>query len=76
MKLKSYLTEQRVSYADFAQQIGVANAGVVAKYIDGSRIPRASILRRITLVTGGAVQLNDFFDPPADKAPTDQVEAA
>jgi hypothetical protein len=75
-KLKSYLTDRRIAYAEFARMIGVANAGVVQKYIDGSRMPRAAIMRNIIRVTDGELQANDFLGLPADAMPTDQAEAA
>lgn len=62
-----------MSAAEFARRIGVANAGVVAKYLNGERVPRRSIMREIVRVTEGDVQPNDFFDIPADETPTDQA---
>ncbi|MFC0305315.1 helix-turn-helix domain-containing protein [Rhizorhabdus histidinilytica] len=75
-KLKAYLTDQRISYSEFAQMIGVANAGVVQKYIDGSRTPRPTIMRNIVRVTEGHLQPNDFFELGAADNPTDQAQAA
>jgi len=73
MQLKSYLKDRRLSAAEFGRQIGVANGGVVAKYLNGDRVPRPSIMREIVRVTNGQVRPDDFFDIPADEKPTDQV---
>lgn len=61
MLLKDYLAEVSVTYDEFAKRIGVANAGVVAKYVTGRRTPRARFMSAITRETGGKVQPNDFF---------------
>lgn len=66
MQLTQYLRDNRLTLAQFASAIGVANAGVVAKYVDGSRTPRPAIMREIARVTNGLVQPNDFFAVSTD----------
>lgn len=75
MDLKTFLAGRKMSITDFARLIGVSNPGVVAKYVNRTRIPRPAIMREIARVTEGAVQPNDFFTP-ADEMPTDQAKAA
>lgn len=60
MKLKSYLREAQISYGEFAQRVGAANAGVVAKWIAGDRFPRGKFLEAIRIATDGKVLANDF----------------
>ena len=76
MDLKAFLTDRKMSITDFARLIGVSNPGVVAKYVNRTRVPRPAIMREIARVTDGAVQPNDFIAPPADEMPTDQARAA
>lgn len=61
MQLSSYLEAQKITYADFAAQIGAANAGVVHKYASGKRYPRKKFLQAIIRETDGAVTANDFL---------------
>jgi len=63
MHLKDYLAAANITYADFANRIGVANAGVVGKYACGKRVPRPRFMAAIARETRGAVQANDFFAP-------------
>lgn len=58
--LGRYLSEQGITQAQFAEQIGVEQP-TVARYV-GGRVPEPSVLRKIVEATGGAVQPNDFFD--------------
>ncbi|WP_294390377.1 hypothetical protein [uncultured Sphingomonas sp.] len=60
MDLKTYLAAERIPYRTFADQIGVANPGVIAKYCSGARFPRPKILAAITRETSGKVTANDF----------------
>ncbi len=61
MQLKDYLVEADLTYDEFAKQIGAANAGVVAKYVAGRRVPRPQFMTAIAKATDGKVQPNDFF---------------
>lgn len=63
MQLGSYLEETGVTYSDFASRIGVANASVVARYVNG-RVPRdKDVMAAIVRETDGRVQPADFFAP-------------
>lgn len=62
MKLQTYLTERRISYADFAVRVGAANRSVIAKWVAGTRVPRQRFMAAIVRETGGEVQPNDFLD--------------
>ena len=61
MKLGTYLALSRIKYDDFAERIGVANAGVISKYVTGQRYPRRKFLEAIVRETDGDVQPNDFL---------------
>lgn len=63
MLLKTYLADANITYDAFARRIGVANAGVVAKYAAGKRTPRPKFMAAIVRETDGKVQPNDFFGP-------------
>lgn len=61
MKLKQWFAETGTRYRPFAARIGVANASVVKKYVDG-RVPRAAATRAaIVRETDGKVQLSDLY---------------
>lgn len=61
MQLKDYLEEVGVTYEAFANRIGASNAGVVAKYVAGKRVPRPKFMAAIMRETAGKVQPNDFL---------------
>nr|WP_317892396.1 helix-turn-helix transcriptional regulator [uncultured Sphingomonas sp.] len=61
MKLGTYLAERQITYHDFAQRIGAANAGVISKYVTGKRHPRPKFLVAIVRETDGEVRPNDFI---------------
>lgn len=60
MKLETYLRQNGVSHAAFAEQIGTSQAAV-SRYASGARIPRPAQMARIASATGGAVSANDFM---------------
>lgn len=64
MKLSQYLDINEITLSAFADAVGVANPSVVQKWAKQTRVPKPALMRRIFLVTGGAVQPNDFFDLP------------
>ena len=64
MRLATYLEEQHLSIGDFATKVGVTYQ-TIHRYVRGERRPEWSILERISLETGGAVQANDFYDVTA-----------
>ncbi|WP_330703565.1 helix-turn-helix transcriptional regulator [Novosphingobium resinovorum] len=61
MQLKAYLVAADVTYDDFAKRIGASNAGVIAKYAAGKRVPHPKFMAAIVRETGGKVQPNDFY---------------
>jgi len=61
MQLSQYLKERGLTLHQFASQIGVANAGVISKYLRG-RVPKPAIMQMIVRETGGKVQPGDFYN--------------
>ena len=74
MKLADYLSQNKLSEAEFAEQIGVSQAAV-NRYKRG-RTPSPEQMREIIAKTGGAVQPNDFFDMPGASEDDTSAEAA
>lgn len=66
MQLSQYLQEQGLTLRQFADQIGVANAGVISKYLAG-RVPRPSIMQAIVRETSGKVLPGDFYGTPSSQ---------
>jgi len=65
MKLADWLTENELSQTAFAQKIG-SSQSQVARFAAGTRMPRKQTMRKIKLVTGGAVTANDFYELDED----------
>jgi post-segregation antitoxin (ccd killing protein) len=61
MKLRGYLSSQRLAAREFSRRIGVSPAAV-ARYASGRRIPSMPVMHRIVAETEGAVTPNDFYD--------------
>lgn len=61
MKLKDWLAEKGLSYADFGARIG-RTAQAVQRYAAGQRIPERNTMVAIIEATDGAVQSGDFYD--------------
>lgn len=69
MKLGEYLTERKISAADFAvllKQAGGKKFAITGEAVrlwtKGDRRPRPRAMTAITEVTGGLVQPNDFYE--------------
>lgn len=60
MKLSDFLSEHKLSHAEFGRKIE-RSAAAVSRYVSGSRIPRPDDMVKIIDVTGGAVTPNDFL---------------
>lgn len=60
MKLADFLSDRKLTSAEFASMVGVS-VKAVAKWRQGRRFPRAEVLERIHRATGGAVTANDFL---------------
>jgi transcriptional regulator with XRE-family HTH domain len=59
-KLKAYLKGQNIQ--EFADLLGVTD-GAVYHWLNGDRVPRPPVARRIVALTGGAVTLADIYAP-------------
>jgi DNA-binding transcriptional regulator YdaS (Cro superfamily) len=67
MHLKQYLADAEITIPAFAGKIGVS-VQAVHRYVAGERTPHRRIMERITRVTDGKVQPNDFFPAMAGAA--------
>ena len=67
MTLNEYLRTKPLAIEDFALQVGASEAAV-KKWLRRDRLPRPAMLAKIEAATGGQVQPNDFFAPPAQVA--------
>lgn len=61
MKLTAWLTDSKVSDAEFASRIGVSRQALW-RYRAGDRIPKRDVMERIKAATGGAVTPADFYE--------------
>ena len=61
MNLKQYIDENRMSYTQFANILGVS-AKTIQRYAAENRVPRGDVMALIVQATGGAVMPNDFYD--------------
>ena len=59
MELKQWLTETNTSIKGFARTVKVERA-MIYRYFLGT-IPRARTIRKIEIITGGAVTAQDFY---------------
>ena len=60
MKLRDWLKSSNVSIKSFAEQLDVERA-MVYRYFIGT-MPRPKTIRRVELITDGAVTAQDFYD--------------
>ena len=60
MRLREWLNASTFSVKSFAETLGVERA-MVYRYFTGA-IPRARTIRRIELLTNGAVTAQDFYE--------------
>ncbi len=76
MKLRDYLTDNQLSYTDFARRIGVSRVSVMY-YATGKKRPRAEVCQKIMEVTKGEVTAHDHHLAWRDrKDRTDEQQAA
>ncbi len=61
MKLKLWLSENKISLQKFADLIDVPTSRTVHRYVTGERIPAPPMMQKIKDETGGAVMANDFY---------------
>lgn len=64
MRLQEWLTRHRMSPANLAEKICVAER-TVWRYLEGSRTPRPDVIQAIFAATGGSVTANDFHKQEA-----------
>ena len=61
MTLADYLKSEDITAAEFARRIG-ATRSIVARWAKGERIPRREAMQQISVVTGGRVGPDDFYE--------------
>ncbi|MEL6089798.1 helix-turn-helix domain-containing protein [Bartonella schoenbuchensis] len=59
-KLKSYLSENNITYAAFAVSVGVTQASI-ARYVNGKRFPHPRIIKKIAKITNNYVSPSDWY---------------
>lgn len=65
MTLGQYLTDNEISFSEFARRIGTKHARTVERYVKNKRVPSGRMMAAIIKATDGAVQVSDFFEPAA-----------
>ena len=65
MDLAAYISMEKLTYTELAERLSVSTAAV-HRYVKEGRVPTPDVMRRITTVTNGAVQPNDFFETTTD----------
>ena len=63
MILKEYLKFCGVTNKDFAKRIGISPVSL-SRYISGERLPEKEIILKISSLTDGAVNPDDFYFKP------------
>jgi transcriptional regulator with XRE-family HTH domain len=63
MKIADYCKKKGLTLCELAPEVGVSPSGM-SRYARGSRIPSPEVMRRIYIVTCGAVTPNDFYGLP------------
>lgn len=66
MNLKTYLKTSDTTVAEFAEKLGVTVQSLY-RYINGDRVPKKKIMKRISLITNGHVMPNSFYEVHLDK---------
>lgn len=61
MQLREYLAAKQITVPAFAEKIGVT-VQAIHRYMDGDRMPRLELLRKIRTETDGKVRADDFED--------------
>lgn len=61
MKLKSYISDNGMTYRQFGEKVGASERAVI-KWCRGERVPRQEMLRKIEAGTAGTVTANDFIE--------------
>jgi hypothetical protein len=74
--LSAYLEATETTPTAFARALECAHTTVL-RYLDGSRIPRPEMMRRIQIATGGRVSAHSFYpasEDPRAQSPTSQAK--
>jgi hypothetical protein len=66
MQLAEYLSENSLSYAEFARRIGAKHRRTVERCAKRARTPSSRMMHAISKVTEGKVSANDFFADAAE----------
>lgn len=74
MQLTDYLKQQGESATAFGLRAKISAASM-SRILRGSQVPRADIMSRIVAATGGAVQPNDFYSAPPERAASGEAAA-
>lgn len=75
MKLAAYLKDQDITIAMLASRLGV-RVQTIYRYLDGERVPRPELMVRISELTWGKVQPNDWVFPAKRRRRQPRGEAA
>jgi len=65
MSLSEYLRHHDLTHSQFGAMVGVTSVAIT-RYVNGGRMPRPAIMRRIEAVTAGAVGPQDFYNKPSE----------
>lgn len=60
MELRTFRESMGWTLADMAGFVGVANAKVVQRHEEGSRMPRPEIIEKYGKISGGKITADDF----------------
>ncbi len=64
MTLRDFISDNKMTMAEFGRIAGIANRQTVSRYVAG-RIPSdKETMQRIYVATGGRVTANDFYELP------------
>lgn len=74
MDLKTYLSDNSIDVAKFAERLDVTKEAI-RLWASGKRTPRPELMRRIVEETQGAVMPNDFLAPPETHERADSAMA-
>jgi hypothetical protein len=65
MDLRSYLTREGLSFAEFGRRCATPHARTIERIAKGQKKPGSKMLPKIIAASNGEVTANDFFPSPA-----------
>lgn len=74
MKLADYMALHNINAAKLADKANVP-ASTITRLLNGTRVPRLSLLQKIMEATDGAVTPNDFLSTGLINQPSDYTQA-